>query len=891
MKLIKVKYGNKKIHFLTCLFVVFWTFTATAQTKISGNIKNEKGENLSAVLVALLQVTDSSIVSYAYSNVAGNYTLNTENKKSEFLLKIDGLTVVAQTRKIKNVSQTQNFVVAEKEISLKEVIVKPEKITYTKDTLNYLVSAFASDKDYAIGDVLKKMPGIEVFESGNIRYQGVDINKFYIENMDLLQGRYGIATNNIRAKDVSTVQVLENHQPIKAMDSVRISNKAAINLKLKEDAKGTLSILAQAGAGVSPFLWNEELTTMFFGKTFQNISTYKTNNTGNDLSKELRSFTNNYDIGTTQITNIQTPVPPNINQNRYLFNNSHAVTLNNIKSLGKEKDKTLNFNLIYYHDLETRNSNEYSSYFIEKDSTLKINEIINSRAKTDRLETEIRYNQNANNRYINNYINIAGNWEHDTGDIFNPFNINQKLARKSVKASNAFTLIKSKGEKGFELYSQIGFVSTPQNLTVTPALYTHLLNNGNDFAKIRQNAQINSLATDNQISLLSAIKIGNIRINPMARVRVKVDFLTSELFPANEQGNAVAIPPDSLKNNLLRTEIAPSLGFGTDYKIGKLKINARLPITYHYFNLTNKIYSIENKDLQKLYFEPSVNVQYALNQRFEFNAEYFNILQTNSIDELYSGFLLQSYRNINRFDSRFATYRTNSISFSVSYKNIFKMLFINGQITYNNLKSNVLYVQNFSENLMLTSFAEKPNSRKITNIAGKISKGFDFWRLITGLNLSYTTSSSQQIRQENIVNGQNDFYNIAFNLSAVPLSVFNFSINSTWQQSRFAIENEQKYPIINTLANELTLDFTLFKNASLGTRFEQYYNGAEKKVMYFGDILLTYSLKQIRFELSYNNIFNTKHYTTTFYSDLNEYRYNYTIRPANVVLKVRFKIK
>lgn len=878
------------LRFLTCFFVVFCALHIAAQTKISGNIKNEKGDNLSAVLVTLLHINDSSIVSYAYSNEAGNYVLNTDSRNAEFLLSVSGLTIVSQVRKIKNVSQTQNFVVAEKEIELKQVIVKPPKITYNKDTLNYSVASFADSRDYSIGDVLKKMPGIEVSESGQIKYQGVNINKFYVENMDLLQGRYGIATNNIRAKDVSTVQVLENHQPIKAMDSVRISNQAAINLKLQDEAKGKPIVLALAGAGATPFLWNNELTAMFFGKTFQNISTYKTNNTGNDLSSELRSFTNNLAMESMQITNVQMPSPPNISQNRYLFNNSHAVTLNNVRGFGKDKDKTLNFNLIYYHDLEKRNSSEFSSYFIEKDSALRINEQLNSRAKTDRLETEICYNHNANNRYLNNYINIAGNWEHDEGDIFNGFKISQKLYRPSLKATNSFNLIKSKNEKGFDFLSQIGFASTPQNLVSTPGLYAELLNSGNDFAQIKQNARINSFATDNRFSLLTAMKIGNIRINPTAHVRINADFLTSELFPADEYGNALTTPPDSMKNSLLRIDLEPSLGFGADYTIGKLKINAYMPIAYYYFDLKNKIFPTSNKNSQKLYFDPSIKLQYALNQKLEFNAQYFNTMQTNSIDELCSGFLLQSYRNINCFNSNFATYRTNSVLLSVSFKNIFQMLFINGKITYNNMKSNVMYVQNFSENLLLTSSIEKPNTRKIVNFSGKISKGFDFWQLLVNLNTSYTISLAQQIRQENLVNGQNCFYDVLLNLGAVPHSVFKFNIVSTWQQSRFSIEKEQNYPAINTFKNEINMDFALIKNAGLGTHFEHYYNSVEDKTMYFGDILLSYTLKQMYFELSWNNIFNTKHYITAFYNNLNEYRYNYAIRSTNVVLKVRFKI-
>jgi hypothetical protein len=63
----------------------------------------------------------------------------------------------------------------------------------------------------------------------------------------LLQGRYGLATNNISAKDVAIVQIMENHQPIKALKDRSFSDQAAINLKLKDAAKGTLALSAMAG--------------------------------------------------------------------------------------------------------------------------------------------------------------------------------------------------------------------------------------------------------------------------------------------------------------------------------------------------------------------------------------------------------------------------------------------------------------------------------------------------------------------------------------------------------------------------------------------------------------------------------------------------------------------
>lgn len=74
-------------------------------------------------------------------------------------------------------------------------------------------------------------------ENRQISYQGTAINKFYIEGMDLLGGKYNIATNNISNDDVGSVEIMENHQPIKALNGLSISEQAAINLRLKEKAK------------------------------------------------------------------------------------------------------------------------------------------------------------------------------------------------------------------------------------------------------------------------------------------------------------------------------------------------------------------------------------------------------------------------------------------------------------------------------------------------------------------------------------------------------------------------------------------------------------------------------------------------------------------------------
>ena len=110
------------------------------------------------------------------------------------------------------------------------------------------------------------MPGIDVAQNGKIQYQGEDINKFYIEGSDLLGGKYGIATNGINHEDVGAIEVMENHQPMQVLSGISFSDKAAINLKLKNKAKATWTFHGDAGGGWSwqpdGAIWDGELFAM-----------------------------------------------------------------------------------------------------------------------------------------------------------------------------------------------------------------------------------------------------------------------------------------------------------------------------------------------------------------------------------------------------------------------------------------------------------------------------------------------------------------------------------------------------------------------------------------------------------------------------------------------------
>ena len=146
-----------------------------------------------------------------------------------------------------------------KATQLRDVIIKAPDIYQKGDTLVYNVDKFAKQQDDAIIDVIKRLPGIKVDDDGTIVYNGKPINKFYIDGNDFIGGQYGLATNNLSKDGVKSVEVLENHQPIKALDDIEFSDQAGINLKLKEDARQKWVGVAQGAAGFSPMLYDASL--------------------------------------------------------------------------------------------------------------------------------------------------------------------------------------------------------------------------------------------------------------------------------------------------------------------------------------------------------------------------------------------------------------------------------------------------------------------------------------------------------------------------------------------------------------------------------------------------------------------------------------------------------
>lgn len=210
-----------------------------------------------------------------------------------------------------------------KSLDLKEVVVTAKKIRQKGDTISYSATTYLNKNDKTLADLLNKMPGIEVKSDGQVMFNGQWIKEFYIEGLDMLGDNYGTATKNIDAKAIGAVQVLERHQDAKILQGTEQGDAPAMNIVLKNSAKGVWTGVIDAAAGYQgEAAWNGSATIMNFRKNTQSLIVAKSNNTGNEIRKEIgASGTLNPGLG----TDILVPGSPSVPQSYSYLNRRPAV--------------------------------------------------------------------------------------------------------------------------------------------------------------------------------------------------------------------------------------------------------------------------------------------------------------------------------------------------------------------------------------------------------------------------------------------------------------------------------------------------------------------------------------------------------------------------------------
>ena len=874
----------KRLLFVMLLFVSLCDISA--QTTISGNVRNEKGENVFNVVVVIKNINDNLIVGYSSTDENGLFSITYDSNDSLLALNVQGFNIKKEICKIENKSQHIDIVIKEEPIVLQEVSVKSEKVWENNDTISYLADAFRDTTDIVIADVLKKMPGIEVKDDGKIEYKGKAISKFYIEDMDMLQGRYNIATNNIPASDVHLVQVMENHQEVKALKNIDFTDAVALNIKLKAEAKGTLVLMNELGVGYDEdMLWDVNIAGMRFGKKMQFISTIQTNNNGSNLSNKSNG-------GSGKLASTIKPSVPNIGDSRTTFNDSYGLTFNSLQKLNN--DAELSLNILGGFDKNRKSSFARTSYLVPEIDSISIYETMNYGEKSYSLETDINYNLNTKLDYLKINFNVLGNDILNSSDIESSSLIRQKEDYQNLTAKAYIRWIRKSrtdNEKGIEINSRNTYNILPYYSDVSPGSFPEELNNGINYDMTKQNVDFTSFKSNNTFRFLTLFVIKRISIHPYAIVNVERQTLNSSILCFNDNQN-VTDYNDNFNNDLVWLKTEGNIGFRFDYRKRRFTSELTLPVQIRHIDLDDNI-NENSKAETKVLFQPDVNLKYKLNNSLDVSATSRVYNTTPTLNTQYSSYILRNYRTLTRYDSNLSDTKGNTSSLKLSFNDVMNFIFGDISMNYNYQVNEVMYSQTFEDNYIIINTIDKRSYGDYLSFSLYLGKGFNWKRLNINGKCSYGFGKSPQLVQDNIATYNNQGWNANVTASMNITNAVIFSNKFSWSDMKSSIEGQTE-PDDNILSfvENANIDFVLPFGFVFGSSFEYYFTSDNYGKQHFmlWDCNLTYTYKNLKFNMECNNILNTESFVYSYFTDIYNFYSSYHICPRSVMLKLKFEI-
>ncbi|MCM1313509.1 MAG: hypothetical protein NC206_09170 [Bacteroides sp.] len=835
---------------------------------------------MEACIVTMLHPADSSIIAYAMTDGQGHYTMNTSTHLKELLVRVTGFNVKRLTKRVTARSQTLNFDVEEENIVLREVQVKAQKLWGNRDTLNYLVSAYTKEHDRTIGDVLRQLPGITIEDNGTIKYQGTPINHFYIENLDMLQGRYNLATEGIKAEDVTMVQVLENHEHVKALQDQTLPESAAINLKLKKEAKGVWTKSADIGAGVygDGILWNATLQTMYFGKGGQHLLRYSGNDNGSGLESSISHYGPAIGEGTSLFGIIGHGASPVGNS---FFGFHHGANLNNLTKLSD--DATLHYNLNYYHHFSRGSSISQTTYILPDGSHLLLTEDIADRTHTDGADLQLTYEKNTKQQFLNNTLSLSGKWNEGRGTVFSEGQFRQSLHYRSLALANQTRWVhRTDKGGGFEWISTNSFGNTPQKLSV-----------GDDMTA-QQEANLYTLSTSNRFESLHNLRTHRWSLSVSGHANANYTILESTL---NHPDNPIA-PSGDMRHLHIQVGAGPTLCYACNSFNASLHIPAALTYTQLMNDHGSSITPEQTTDdhTRRLHFrlQPSFSLQWKAGNRISFNAAANYTATETPWQQLFTATLMSNYRSISRYRATLAdTYKAGA-NLKVSYKNLFSGLFAHINGTWNRSWSDIAFGATLDEQAhSVIEAAETPNHNQSFSLTAYGRKDIDWHTTQLEFTATVRKGESELLRQSalstyhttgydlcgtlafDIVQGHRLEYRFSWNLYNSSSSGYRYNY-SEWSQH--AKLNLRLLP--SRLFLRLTANHT--HNGSLVS--------SRKDYVFFGSGLQFKLSKKVEFNLDADNLTNLHRYTTRSVSDMEQHYTVYELRPWSIMLMMHITL-
>ncbi len=713
---------------IVSLLLLLSSITVSAQVKTEGTVRDREDKTvLPAVFVSAY--IDNKSVGYAFTDSDGAFVLETAAKPE--MLKLSLVGYEALTMDINGAALPLVVEMKQQKLSIASAVVTERVVEQHGDTISYNASVFKDKEDIVLKDIMMKLPGVTVTNSGGILHKGEYISKFYVEGMDLMGNQYGVVNSNLSADKIARIEIIENHQPVKALEGLELMDKSAVNIILKETARGSWLFSGDLALGAPKFpLFDSRANLGRFAKRSQEFFLVKGNNVGRDILVELMHLPYFGQTGGFLVpdggvdADFSTVLSPRMPQmtipKEYWFDNiSGVASLNHLNKIGNDSQLRLSVQGALQKQMSKSVVQEDIVFADGTGMTIREDDSIDE--KVSYLALNAGYEHNSSKKFIENRFSMSGQVR-DYGsflDSENPYTQNYSLP--SFKATNSFRMnLRRSANKAFNLSNETQYIHNE-----------HGADYSTSFADMHQDVEMSEFK--NNLSSSFDLKVG--RVNVDVAAGLLVDWLSMDTDTRGVEMDGVILNDDL---NVL--SLNPNLRFSSNFYLGKFQFRAALPVN------CNFIFNADGETRVVPVVSPSVSVRRYLGQNWEFNTGLSYRMSTSGPESLLRSAVLSNYRSLSVADNLRMS-RTLNGSASISFTDNVNMLLGGLSVNYFRTASDKTSSFWYSDEYTVQQWLDTPNSMSNIGLAGNLSKYYGVKTLRLTLNGSYNIVDDMRFLQ------------------------------------------------------------------------------------------------------------------------------------------------
>ena len=705
LRINKINNETLKIYLL---FLFCFCFSLVGAQTVTGTITNRTtSEPIEDALV--VAKNGDEMVSYTYTDVNGHYNLKINNF-AEITLTASSLGFASKNLKIRfvesQVNHVSDFLLNEKTETLTTVVLKAdEKIKINRDTISFRISAFKDASERTVEDMLKKLPGIEVDDDGNIRALGKPIQKILIEGDDLADSNYKVISKNLDITVLDKIEIINNYDENPVLKQFLSSENIVLNLKLKKDKKSVLFGKAEIGGGIeNRFLGDVNLGVI--NPLVKLLNLANTNNTGSQAGKQFgvytyspigfNDFTKDFSINQNPIV-LLSGSTNELNTENYIENTSFS---NNLLINKRFSDSIkLRNSLYYYNDsFEQYYKSEYQ-YFVEpKDIFFKEQNSFNQEKFNLSNDLKITFtpSKDRNITVANTLTFLNGTSKNSL--LFNEENIQETLRNKTREQETQIQLTQKIKSGAVVIDFYVGSKKLDQIFQIFPNTFIADSINQNTLSYSDYNTTLDYQGLDASLVFKNnktsySFTGGFQHINETIKTKSYLGF--------QNQNEKI----DSLSGRHTARSLLPHLQFKVEEELYQDVLL--------YANLDAIWNSYDKNNFSNNFFlpNPSAGLRIRKTKTGTYHFKYSYISEIPRLNYLTDNFMIKSYRNLSLGISKPEALKSHSYTFNYTFSKVEKRILFNVSATHRKFLNQVSFKNSLGQNTDITQSIFSPGQK------------------------------------------------------------------------------------------------------------------------------------------------------------------------------------